>query len=90
MKEIESKYENLLKQFNEKVSKIDFLEMELSQAKHKVIESEYAAFCMTLTHEGAISPDPQKIQLIMRKNCHNESIMAFENQLGHTKVIKAA
>lgn len=90
MKDIQSKYDVISKQLNEKVSKIDILELELSQVKHKVIESEYAAFCMTLTQEGLFSAEPQNVQLIMRKNCHGESILVFENPLGHMKTIKAS
>lgn len=58
MKEVEAKYEGLNTQFIEKMSKIDILEMELSQVKHKVIESEYAAFCMTLTQDGMFNTQP--------------------------------
>lgn len=54
------------------------------------MESEYAAFCMTLTQNGLMNAEPQNIQLIMRKNCHGESILEFESPLGHLKVIKAS
>lgn len=47
------------------------------------------AFCLTLYRENAFS-EPQKIQLVMRKNCMGESLLEFEDSLGHSVKIKAA
>lgn len=85
----EKKSLNFEKELAKSLALIDILKTELGSVKTKVMESEYAAFCLTLTTMSSLNPTNKKIQLIMRKNCNGESVLIFEDNLGHVKRVKA-
>lgn len=88
-KENERKATQLEKDLSKELAKIDILMADLKNVKMKVMESEYAAFCMTLTSRNILNPIPEKLQLVMRKNCLGESVLIFEDKQGHVKRVKA-
>ena len=88
MKEYEQKNLKIEKEKSKLVKKNDLITIELSQTKQKVMESEYAAFCLTLEKEGLLDLEPQRVQLIMRKTCTGQGVLVIEDRLGHSKKIR--
>jgi len=66
------------------------LSQELSLLKKKLLDSEYAAYCYSLKEPSVIAGHSQEVQVVLRKNCHGEGILEFENKNGDLRVVKAS
>lgn len=65
-------------------------ELLAESLKKKMVEGEYSAYCFRLKDRSPIDSSLQDMQLVLRKNCDDQSVFEFENKNGDLRVLKAS